>query len=128
MTEEALRWASPVTHFMRRARQDTEICGQAIRAGDAITAWIASANRDEDTFAYPYELDFARDPNRHVTFGAGPHICLGRNLARLMLWHSFDELMSCIESFELAGDPVHLASNEIAGIVSLPIRTKLASN
>ena len=128
MTEEALRWASPVTHFMRRARQDTEICGQEIRAGDAVTAWIASANRDEDTFAYPYELDFARDPNRHVTFGAGPHICLGRNLARLMLWHSFEELMSSIESFELAGDPVHLASNEIAGIVSLPIRTKLASN
>jgi cytochrome P450 len=126
MIEEALRWSSPVTHFMRRARHDTEICGQKISEGDAVTAWIASANRDETTFARPYELDFGRAPNRHVTFGAGSHICLGRNLARLMLWHSFEQLIASIESFELADVPVHLASNEIAGVVSLPVRTKLA--
>jgi cytochrome P450 len=126
MIEEALRWSSPVTHFMRRARHDTEICGQKISEGDAVTAWIASANRDESTFERPYELDFGRVPNRHITFGAGPHICLGRNLARLMLWHSFEQLIASIESFELAGVPVHLASNEIAGVVSLPVRAKLA--
>ncbi len=126
MIEEALRWSSPVTHFMRRARHDTQICGQKISEGDAVTAWIASANRDESTFARPYELDFGRVPNRHLTFGAGPHICLGRNLGRLMLWHSFEQLIATIESFELADVPVHLASNEIAGVVSLPVRTKLA--
>jgi cytochrome P450 len=126
MVEEALRWSSPVTHFMRRARHDTDICGQKISEGDAVTAWIASANRDESTFARPYELDFGRAPNRHVAFGAGSHICLGRNLARLMLWHSFEQLIASIESFELADVPVHLASNEIAGVVSLPVRTKLA--
>lgn len=125
MIEEALRWASPVTHFMRRARHDTEIGGQAISAGDAVTAWIASANRDERTFARAYALDFGRVPNRHVTFGAGPHICLGRNLGRLMLWHSFAQLMSSIDAFELADTPVHLASNEIAGVVSLPVRAKM---
>jgi cytochrome P450 len=124
--DEALRWSSPVTHFMRRARHDTEICGQKINEGDAVTAWIASANRDESTFARPYELDFGRVPNRHIAFGAGPHICLGRNLGRLMLRHSFEQLISSIESFELADIPVHLASNEIAGVVSLPVRTKLA--
>jgi cytochrome P450 len=127
MIEEALRWSSPVTHFMRRARHDTEICGQKISEGDAVTAWIASANRDESTFAQPYELDFDRAPNRHIAFGAGPHICLGKNLGRLMLWHSFEQLMASIESFELADVPVHLASNEIAGVVSLPVRTKLAT-
>lgn len=125
MVEESLRWSSPVTHFMRRARHDTEIRGQKINEGDAVTAWIASANRDESTFTRPYELDFTRDPNRHIAFGVGPHICLGRNLARLMLWHSFDQLIGSIESFELADEPVHLASNEIAGVVSLPVRTKL---
>ncbi len=122
MIEEALRWSSPVTHFMRRARHDTEICGQKISEGDAVTAWIGSANRDEGTFDRPYELDFGRVPNRHVTFGAGPHICLGRNLGRLMLQHSFEQLIASIESFELADAPVHLASNEIAGVVSLPVR------
>lgn len=127
MIEEALRWSSPVTHFMRRARFDTEICGQKISEGDAVTAWIASANRDESTFPRPYELDFTRVPNRHITFGAGPHICLGRNLGRLMLRHSFEQLIASIESFELADAPVHLASNEIAGMVSLPVRVKLAT-
>jgi cytochrome P450 len=127
MIEEALRWSSPVTHFMRRARHDTEVCSQKISEGDAVTAWIASANRDESTFTRPYELDFSRVPNRHITFGAGPHICLGKNLARLMLWHSFEQLIASIESFELADVPVHLASNEIAGVVSLPVRIKLAT-
>jgi cytochrome P450 len=126
LIEEALRWSSPLTHFMRRARHDTEIRGQKISEGDAVTAWIASANRDESAFMRPYELDFNRVPNRHIAFGAGPHICMGRNLGRLMLWHSFEQLIASIESFELADTPVHLASNEIAGVVSLPVRTKLA--
>jgi cytochrome P450 len=125
--EEALRWSSPVIHFMRRARHDTRICGQKINEGDAVTAWIASANRDERTFARAYEFDFSRVPNRHIAFGAGPHICLGRNLARLMLWHSFEQLTASIESFELADAPVHLVSNEIAGVVSLPVRAKFRS-
>jgi cytochrome P450 len=123
--EEALRWSSPVTHFMRRARRDVEMHGQRIRAGDAVTAWIASANRDEAVFDRPYVLDFERSPNRHVAFGYGSHRCLGNNLARLMLQESFGQLTADIESFELAGAPRHLASNEIAGVVSLPLRVKL---
>ncbi|MFD8813370.1 cytochrome P450 [Streptomyces sp. NPDC059627] len=122
--EEALRWASPVTHFMRRARRDTTIAGQRIAAGEAVTAWIASANRDEEAFERPYVLDFERTPNHHIVFGAGPHTCLGSHLARLMLRTSFAELCAAIESFELADEPVHLASNEIAGVVSLPLRTR----
>jgi len=123
--EEALLWSSPVNHFMRRARYDTEICGQKIAAGDAVTVWIAAANRDETAFERPCELDFERAPNRHVAFGSGPHLCLGSHLARLMLRSSFDELVASIESFELADAPVHLVSNEIAGVVSLPLRIGL---
>jgi cytochrome P450 len=125
--EEALRWASPVTHFMRRARRDSVIAGQKIAAGEAVTAWIASANRDESAFERPYDLDFGRTPNRHIVFGTGPHTCLGTHLARLMLRTSFAELCAAIESFELADAPVHLASNEIAGVVSLRLRTKFRS-
>jgi len=125
MVEEALRWSSPVTHFMRRARRDTEICGQRIQAGEAVTAWIASANRDESVFEVPYTLDFVRSPNPHIAFGFGPHRCLGSHLARLMLHLSFTELIARIECFELSGSPRHLASNEIAGLVNLPLRLKL---
>lgn len=101
--------------------------GEKIRAGDAVTAWIGSANRDEAVFERPYTLDFERSPNRHVTFGYGSHRCLGSHLARLMLQESFEQLAADIESFELAGTPRHLSSNEIAGVVSLPLRLKLRS-
>jgi cytochrome P450 len=123
--EEALRWASPVTHFMRRARRDVEMHGERIRAGEAVTAWIASANRDEAVFDSPYVLDFGRSPNHHVTFGYGSHRCIGHNLARLMIGESFGQLSEIIESFELASPPRHLASNEISGVVSLPLRITL---
>ncbi len=123
--EEALRWSSPVTHFMRRARRDVEMHGERIRAGEAVTAWIASANRDEAVFDSPYALDFGRSPNHHVTFGYGSHRCIGNHLARLMIQESFGQLSDIIESFEFTSAPCHLASNEIAGVVSLPLRVKL---
>ncbi len=60
--EEALRWSSPVTHFMRRARKDVELEGRVIRAGDPVTAWIASGNRDKTIFDQPYVFDASRQP------------------------------------------------------------------
>lgn len=123
--EEGLRWSSPVTHFMRRAGHDVKLHDETIRAGDAITAWIASANRDEAVFEQPFTLNLGRSPNRHMAFGSGPHLCLGSHIARLMLHESFEELIATIESFELAGEPSHLVSNEIAGVVSLPLRLRL---
>ena len=124
LVEEALRWSSPVTHFMRRATSDVELHGVRISAGEPVTAWIASANRDETAFSRPYAFDPTRSPNRHLAFGAGVHLCLGANLARLMLRVAFEELAGTLESFETAGAPVHLVSNEIAGVVSLPMRAK----
>lgn len=124
LVEEALRWSSPVTHFMRRARRDIELHGKIIRTGQAVTAWIASANRDESVFDRAFEFSADRQPNRHVAFGSGPHRCVGAPLARLMLRLMFEELMAAVESFELAGPPSHLVSNQIAGIASLPIRVK----
>jgi cytochrome P450 len=123
--DESLRWASPVTHFMRRASRDVDLHGETIRAGDAVTAWIGSANRDAAVFDRPFKLDLERTPNRHVAFGSGPHLCLGNQTARLMLRESFDELIAVIDSYELAGAPSHLVSNQIAGVVSLPLRVKL---
>ncbi|MFI0480785.1 cytochrome P450 [Actinomadura sp. 9N215] len=122
--EEALRWASPATHFVRQARRDVELHGVKIKAGEPVTAWLASANRDPAVFARPYALDLGRSPNRHVAFGSGPHRCVGAPLARLVLATLFEELFAHIESFELAGDPEHLVSNEIGGIVGLPLRVR----
>jgi cytochrome P450 len=125
VVEEALRWASPITHFMRRARADTEIRETKIAQGDAVTAWIASANRDSAIFRTPDALDLTRKPNRHIAFGSGAHQCIGADMARLMLTESFAGLMRYVECFELAGEVRHLASNEIAGIVNLPLSIKV---
>lgn len=123
--EEGLRWASPANHFMRYATVDTELSGRPVRAGEAVVAWLGSANRDERVFADPYRFDVARNPNRHVAFGFGPHYCVGAPLARVALRMLFGELVRLVERFEAAGPVTHLRSNFVAGIRSLPVRAVL---
>ncbi len=91
--EEVVRWASPVMYFRRNVTKDTEIRGQAIKAGDKVSMWYISANRDEDVFDDPFTFDITRDPNEHVGFGGGgPHHCLGSNLARMEIYVLLEEM------------------------------------
>ena len=120
--EEALRWSSPVNHFMRYATEDVELHGRTIRAGEAVVVWLGSADRDERVFADPYRFDLRRDPNRHVAFGYGPHFCVGHGAARMTMRLLFTELFRHFEAVELAGPPRHLHSYFVAGITHLPVR------
>ena len=122
---EALRWSSPVLHFLRYATHDVELGGRQLRAGDGVVAWIPSANRDEDYFEDPYRFDVARRPNRHLTFGTGPHACIGAAAAFITLQFTFEEIFEHVEVFEPAGEPVHLCSNFTAGLTHLPVNTVL---
>ena len=82
--EELLRYASPLeTATERYAREDVTVAGVTIPRGALVFAALASANRDERQFPDPDALDIAREPNRHLSFGLGPHFCLGAPLARL---------------------------------------------
>ena len=81
--EEVLRYLSPVPCFPRIARVDTVIEEQTIQAGQWVMPWLMSANRDPEVFSDPNRFDIRRDPNRHISFGAGVHFCLGAPLARL---------------------------------------------
>jgi cytochrome P450 len=85
--EELLRFVplATVADFARIAKEDLEIGGQAIRAGDAVLVQLDSANRDESVFASAADLDFGRRVNHHVAFGFGVHHCVGAPLARLEL-------------------------------------------
>ncbi|MDT0343927.1 cytochrome P450 [Streptomyces litchfieldiae] len=123
--EEGLRWASPANHFMRYAVADTELSGVPIRAGEAVVAWLGSANRDERVFDDPYRFDVGRTPNRHVAFGFGPHYCIGAPLARIALRLLFGEIVRLVEEFRPAGTVVHLKSNFVAGIRHLPVTARL---
>ena len=84
--EELLRYLS-ILHFgvARGAREDFELAGRLIRAGDAVTVALPAANRDPARFAAPDELDLTRNAKGHVAFGHGVHQCVGQNLARLEL-------------------------------------------
>ncbi len=115
---------TPVMHFRRTARADTELGGQAIREGDKVVMWYSSANRDESVFTDADRFDVGRTPNEHVAFGAGgPHFCLGASLARLEARVMFEELLARMPGLEPAGDVKRLGSNFINGIKSLPVRT-----
>ena len=76
--EELLRWVSPIKNMARTVTTDVELRGQHLREGDQLILFYPSANRDEDVFERPDELDVRRDPNPHMAFGFGPHFCLGR--------------------------------------------------
>jgi cytochrome P450 len=94
-TEEMIRWSSPVTSFGRTATVDTELGGQAIRAGDRIAMFYPSANRDERAFDEPFRFDVRRSPNPHVSFGGGgAHFCLGAHLARREIRGIYRELLT----------------------------------
>jgi cytochrome P450 len=81
--DELLRYDSPVQYSGRVARQDTELGGRTIRAGQSVRMLFAAANRDPAIFPDPDTLDITRDPNPHLAFGYGTHFCLGAQLARL---------------------------------------------
>ncbi len=126
IVEEAIRWTSPVQHFMRTAAEDTEIGGQAIARGDWLMINYVSANHDERVFDNPRTFDASRSPNRHLAFGAGAHQCLGLHLARLEMRILFNELLDRIESVELAGEPKRAQSSFVGGLKTLPLRYKAA--
>jgi cholest-4-en-3-one 26-monooxygenase len=122
-TEEVLRWASPVMFFRRNATRDVELRGKTIKAGDKITLWYISANRDEDVFDDPFRFDITRTPNPHIAFGGGgPHFCLGAQLARMEIQVLFEELVRRLDHVEALGPPDRLRSNFIGGIKHLPVR------
>jgi cholest-4-en-3-one 26-monooxygenase len=125
--EEILRWASPVMYFRRNARRDVTLGGQEIKAGEKISLWYISANRDESVFDEPFRFDITRDPNPHIAFGGGgPHFCLGAQLARLEIRLLFEELAARVPRLEALGEPDRLRSNFIGGIKHLPVRLATA--
>nr|WP_238159262.1 cytochrome P450 [Priestia megaterium]MDH3171432.1 cytochrome P450 [Priestia megaterium] len=101
MVEEVLRFYPPVQAPSRIAIKDVELRGKTIREGDAVTAWVASANRDESKFPHANVFQAGRKPNQHLTFGKGVHFCLGAPLARLEAKIAFEEMLSKCTNLQL---------------------------
>lgn len=120
--EEILRWTSPTRHFVRTATRDTMLGGQLIPEGDSLAIFFASANRDEAVFSNPDDFLIDRNPNPHIAFGRGPHICLGGHLARIQMRALFRVLVPRLVDVALAGVPRNNHSAFLTGLASLPIR------
>jgi cytochrome P450 len=119
--EEVLRWATPAMHFGRVALEDVVLHDRTIAAGDIVTVWNCSANRDERVFDQPDVFDLGRQPNKHVTFGFGPHFCLGSYLARVEMSALLGALAEFAADIEPAGPVTRVRSNFLSGPSRLPV-------
>ena len=122
--EEILRWVTPLNNMNRVTTQDVEVRGVTIPAGSQVMMSYISANRDEEVFEDPFRFDVTRDPNPHLSFGFGPHLCLGAQLARLELKVIFSEMLTRLHDIRLT-DPDFVAtyshSSFVRGVQLLPI-------
>ncbi|GLZ34528.1 cytochrome P450 [Lentzea sp. NBRC 105346] len=119
--EEMLRWWTPVMHFRRTATEDVELSGTKIAKGDKVVVWFSSANRDEQVFTNPDEFDITRKEADHLSFGYGPHFCLGAHLARTQMRALFNAVCDLPHQLRPAGEPTRLRSNFQNGVKHLPV-------
>jgi hypothetical protein len=99
--EEFLRFYAPVT-VGRLAKEDVDLHGRCVHAGERVVLPFAAANRDPAVFTDPDEVQVDRRRNRHLTFGSGPHRCLGSNLARLEIKVTLEEWLRVMPDFRMA--------------------------
>ena len=105
--EELLRWETPVMMVVRVIKADAELGGVQLHAGDHAVILLGAANVDEE-FPEAELVEFARETNRHLSFGAGPHRCLGSHLARFELRVALEEWHRRIPDYRIAdGAEIH---------------------
>ena len=119
--EELLRWETPVPGVARVLASDTEIGGEQLTAGTRVTVLIGSANTDDAEFANAETVDFRRESNRHLSFGAGIHRCLGSHLARLELRIALEELHRRLGDYELPPDTELVYADGLRTVEHLPL-------
>lgn len=119
---ELLRHDSPVQWTGRRAAQDFVWHGQSIRRGDLVIALIGSANHDPQRHAQPDALDIQRSQIGALSFGSGPHVCIGAGLTQLEAQGMFAALVQACPGLQLAGEPIRDGNPVYRGLRSLPMR------
>jgi cytochrome P450 len=124
--EEIVRWTSPVNYMKRVVAEDLDFHGQKLHKGDNLVLFYASANRDESIFEDPFTFRVDRNPNPHLGFGIGEHFCIGSHLARASQRAMLHELVSRIDSLELAGKPEQIQSSFVVGLKELPLRYRVS--
>jgi cytochrome P450 len=120
--EELLRFSTPVYSMRRTTTAPFERHGKSVEAGEKVVLWWPAANRDPRAFENADRFDIRRQPNKHTSFGWGPHFCLGSHLARLETQTLLRRMLERDIWIEVTGEPERLRSNFIRGIKRLPVR------
>jgi cholest-4-en-3-one 26-monooxygenase len=119
--QEIVRIASPFTHLVRTATADHELHGRHIKEGDIVLMLFAAGNFDERAFDKPNTLDLARAKNPHVSFGRGPHQCLGKHVAVLEMKILLEELLERTKDIVPAGEISYVRDAYSRGVYELPV-------
>ncbi|MEM7050097.1 MAG: cytochrome P450 [Acidobacteriota bacterium] len=120
--DELLRFDSPVQIGSRLVAEEISLHGETIAPGELLIFLLGAANRDPDEFAEPDRLDLTRSPNRHVSFGYGPHLCLGSHLARMEADIVFRRLFTRLPALRLATEDLVWSTNfGFRGLTALPL-------
>ncbi|HBS32439.1 MAG TPA: cytochrome P450 [Parvularcula sp.] len=123
--DEFVRLAAPVRHFLRTPVRDVRVAGVDIKAGETLMLAFWSAARDETQFANPDGVTVDRPVNQHLAFGYGPHVCLGKHLARMEIEVFFRRLLPRLADIERAGAVQYMESGFVSGIKKMPVRYKM---
>jgi cholest-4-en-3-one 26-monooxygenase len=119
--QEMVRIASPFTHLCRSAKKDTVLHDVEIKQGDVVAMLFAAGNFDPEAFDDPNTFDLSRDPNPHLSFGRGPHSCLGKHVAALEMKILMEELLQRTEDIRPAGDISYVRDAYSRGVYELPV-------
>jgi cytochrome P450 len=122
--EESLRLETPLLNITRLATRDTEVGGVSIPAGSTIMLMLAAANREEDRWDDPDDFDSARaEPRPHISFGNGPHMCIGMHLARMEMRVALNLLLDRLPGLRLdpTGDDPHIRGQVFRSPTSIPV-------
>jgi len=103
--EEVLRWVTPLNNMFRKVATNDHIGEQAVTAGDRVIMLYPSANRDEAVFTDPFAFDIQRNPNPHISFGFGTHLCLGTHVARTTLAAVFGQFSQRVTDLRVVSEP-----------------------
>lgn len=125
VVEEMARFDGSVPRSWRLTKNDTEISGVTITAGELVLPMLAAANRDEKVFENPHEFNPLRDSKKHLAYGKGVHVCLGAPLARIEAQEVISLILQNFNSIEFAADPASLNWREdlaLRGLIKLPVK------
>ena len=120
---EFIRMVSPVIYMRRTATKDTEIGGQKIGEGEKVIMFYSAANRDPAIFPEPDQLDVTRaNADKHIAFGFGPHVCIGKRVAQMQLEAVYQHLLTRFPDLRYAGEGMDVAANNfVYAIRKLPV-------